>query len=478
MARHLLLAAALMGVPFAAAEAHTGERAFILLLPTHLYIVGGALVVTLSFAVMALIPAAGLRRIERVRWRLGEAPRWGGIAPSLVSLATAVCLVIAGHAGSRDPLANPLPLTVWALWWVGFTFLHAALGNLWARLNPWTGLYRLLTALTALRGVRERPPLAWPPWLGHWPAVFLFLAFTWFELVDPAPQDPARLANAAALYLGATFAGMLLFGERTWLRHAEAFSVFFRMVAWLSPLGRERERSSGDGRGARAFSITLPGLRLLEVGVLPLSAVVFVLLALASVSFDGLSRTFWWLGLIGENPLEYPGRTVLMTANSLGLIGVFSALAAAYAAAVMLGRVLAGPSCGARESLGRFVVSIVPIAFGYHFAHYLPAFLVDAQYALKALSDPFALGWDLLGTGDLHVTVSFLANFESVEVIWNLQAAGIVAAHVIAVAIAHFLALRDGADLREAVLGQIPITVLMVGYTLFGLWLLATPTAG
>jgi hypothetical protein len=473
-----MLFAVLAIAPCDVAQAHTGERAFILLLPTHLYIVGGASVVALSFVVMALIPIAGLRVLERVRWRLGDLPRYGAVGPSLSALVVALGLVIAGYAGSRDPLANPLPLVVWTVWWVGFTFLHALFGNLWSFLNPWRGIYRLLTLLPGLRGWQARPPLSYPRWMGYWPAIVLFFAFAWFELVHPAPQDPARLASAVSVYLSATVVGMLLFGEQAWLRHGEAFSVFFRIVGWLSPLDLEPESAGGAGQGRPTLSATLPGLRLLTVGALPLSGVAFVLLALASVSFDGLSRTFWWLGLVGANPLEYPGRTVLIGVNSLGLVGVFCALVTAYVVAVLFGRALAQPRCGADESLGGFVVSIVPIAFGYHFAHYLPSFLVDGQYALRALSDPFALGWNLFGTGDRHVTASFLTHHHSVQVIWNLQVLGIVAAHVAAIAIAHLLALRNAANLRQAVLSQAPMTVLMIGYTLFGLWLLATPAVG
>lgn len=481
----LLLIAALTAGPIGGAQAHTGGRAFILLLPTQLYIVGGAAVVALSFVAMALAPAAGLRAAGRGRLRLLRLPQWGrsggwgAMAASLAVFAVAVGLVIAGYTGSRDPLANPLPLTLWTLWWVGFTFLHVVLGDLWSVLNPWRGPYRLAVALIG-RGGRG-PPLRYPRRLGTWPAVLLLLAFAWFELIDPAPQDPARLATAAALYMGATFLGMALFGERAWLRHGEAFSVFFRMVAWLAPLEVVREaapESPADGGERRALRARLPGSGLLSVGALPASAAAFILLALASVSFDGLSRTFWWLDLAGANPLEHPGRTALIGVNTLGLLGTFAALVAAYLAAVLLGRVLARPGGGAGKSLGRFVVSIAPIAFGYHFAHYLPAFLVDAQYAARALSDPFALGWNLFGTRDLHVIASLLTNHESVWLIWNLQVAGIVAAHVVAVAVAHCLALRDAASPRQAVLSQMPMTVLMVGYTLFGLWLLSTPVVG
>ena len=458
----------------APAQAHTGARAHILLLPTDLYLAGGVLVVAVSFLLMALVPAAGLGRIEAWRWRLGRLPQDLGIVPSLATLALLAALLVAGYGGSRDPLDNPLPLTVWSLWWVGFTFLTALVGNLWAVLNPWRGLYYLAVALPLVQRWRARPPLAYPDWLAAWPALLWLLAFAWFELIYPAPQDPAVLADAVLLYGLATLAGMLLFGEQAWLRHGEVFSLFFRLVSWLAIFYREDD---GASAGRRGLWITLPGLKLLRVPPLSPSGVAFVLLALAAVSFDGLSWTFWWLDLAGFNPLEYPGRTDLMGANTLGLLGLFGILAAAYVGAVLLGAALAGTGTG-QEGIGRLVISIVPIAFGYHFAHYLPEFLVEAQYALRALADPFALGWNLLGGRDLHVTASLLSDHHAVEAIWKVQVAVIVGAHVAAVAVAHLLALRQDGALRRVLLNQAPLTLLMVSYTLFGLWLLASPVAG
>jgi hypothetical protein len=120
----------------------------------------------------------------------------------------------------------------------------------------------------------------------------------------------------------------------------------------------------------------------------------------------------------------------------------------------------------------------VPIACGYHFAHYLPVFLVDVQYALRALSDPFGRGWDLFGTADLYVMTGFLSDASAVYRIWHTQVAIIVGAHVAAVYLAHVLALRLTTSTRAAARSQAPMLALMIGYTLFGLWLLATPTTG
>jgi hypothetical protein len=465
----------------AVASAHTGGGGFVLLLPTRLYIGAGVAVVVVSFALAALVPTSAFARLAgaRVCVRLGAPPaavrQRLSTAASLASLALVVALVLAGHVGSRDPLRNPLPLFVWTVWWVGFTYLHAVVGDVWAHVNPWSGLHRVLTA-GPLRRWRE-PPLAYPARAAHWPAFAGLAAFAWFELIDPAPADPARLATAVTVYLLAGFAGVALFGERAWLGQAETFSVYFRMIAWLSPLTAR----AVDERGRRSsveLAAGLPTRRLLAVESPPASGVAFILLALAAVSFDGLSRTFAWLALVGVNPLDYPGRTALVAPNTAGLAALFALLALGYVAVVWLADRLVPLRAPGGRLLGTFVLSIVPIAFGYHFAHYLPVFLVDVQHAARAASDPFARGWDLLGTADLHVMTGFLSEASAVYRLWHTQVAIIVGAHVAAVGLAHALALRMADGPRAAALSQAPMLVLMIAYTLLGLWLLATPTAG
>jgi hypothetical protein len=479
----LVLALGVVAVDAAVASAHTGAGGFVLLLPTHLYIAGGIAVVAVSFAVMALLPSTAFTRAATLEACLElPAPRATvrrglSTAASLLSLAVALGLITAGHVGSRDPLSNPLPLFVWTIWWVGFTYLHALLGNLWAHLNPWSGVHHVLTAAGPLRRWREQPPLAYPAGAAHWPALAGLLVFAWFELIDPAPADPARLATAVGCYLLAGFVGIALFGERAWLGQAETFSVFFRMISWLSPL--TAHGFDEPGRRARLrIRVGLPTRRLLSVDPPPPSGVAFILLALSTVSFDGLSRTFAWLALVGVNPLDYPGRSALIAPNTAGLVALSTLLALGYVVVVWLADRIAPMRAPTNRLLGAFVLSIVPIAFGYHFAHYLPVFLVDAQYALRALSDPFGRGWDLLGTADLYVMTGFLSEATSVYRIWHTQVAIIVAAHVAAVYLAHVLALRLTAGPRAAARSQAPVLALMIGYTLLGLWLLATPSAG
>ena len=464
-----LLALAAVAVVFAAptpALAHASERGHVLLLPTGYYTAGGAWAVAASFLALALLPSGWLDRIARQRIRVAEIPDWPRTATSLASFAILAILVAAGWLGSRDPLSNPLPLTVWTLVWVGLTLVQGLFGNLWHWLDPWYAPVRLATAA----GIR--PLLRLPNRLGFWPGVLSLFAFAWFELVYPAPDDPARLATVVSAYWLATFVAMLVFGHEDWSKRGEFLSIFFGFASRFGVFS-----SSLSARRNNEVSLCWPGAKLAAAEALPLGGVLFLLLALSSVSFDGLSKTFFWLGLNGVNPLELPGRTALIGVHSFGLVAMFCLLSGVYLLAVWLGERLAGSESDFRGAAGLLIWSIVPIALAYHFSHYLTALLVNGQYALVALSDPFGLGWNLFGTANLPVEAGILMGSGGAWLLWNLQAAAIVAGHVLAVLVAHGLAHRLHPQPERAALSQLPLTALMVGYTVFGLWLLSTPTA-
>lgn len=449
------------------ALAHVSDRGFVMLLPTGHYLAGGALAVAVSFLALALLPPAGAERLAKRRLVLfGGWPPQGRTIASLLSFAVFITLLLAGWWGSRDPLSNPLPLTVWTLVWVGLTLVQGVLGNVWAWFNPWYGLCQVITRL--LGRDADTPLISLPSAVGYWPALLLFFGVAWFELIDPAPDDPARLATVAAVYFTANLIAMLVFGHAVWSRRGECLSAFFNLIAHFSIFGL-----SENGKG---IALRWPGAKLGDAAPLPPSGVFFLLLTLASVTFDGLSRTFFWLGANGVNPLEFPGRTAMIGTNTGGLFLAFVSLSAVFLLAVLAGERAVQSKHSFWQAAGLLVWSIVPIALAYHFSHYLTVFAVNGQYALVALSDPFSKGWNLFGTAEMQVFPGLTMGSHAAWLVWNLQAGAIVLGHILAVLVAHMMADRLHSDGKAAALSQLPLTLLMIGYTVLGLWLLSTPT--
>ena len=199
---------------------------------------------------------------------------------------------------------------------------------------------------------------------------------------------------------------------------------------------------------------------------------------LGTGSFDGFNETFVWLGMIGVNPLEFPGRSAVVIPVITGLAAANMILVCLFLAMIRAGDRMVGGSLTSPRLLAIFAPTILPIALAYHTAHYLPSLLVDGQYVLVALNDPLGGGADLLGLADYYVTTGFFNHRETMRVIWLSQAAVIVFGHVIAVILAHGAAVRVYGDVARAFRAGLPLAVFMVLYTWMGLWLLAAPKGG
>lgn len=428
----------------APAFAHASERMIVLTLPTGRYIAAAAAVVALTALLGAFVPRLPPFRSRR----LATFPALPHHAASWVAFAVLAALLATGFLGPHDPLANLLPLTVWTLVWVGLALASMLLGDLWRPVDPWTGPVTLARRLLGRSG---RIGLAR---LGHWPAVLGLLAIAWFEIVSLAPDDPPTLATAVLAYWLAVFALAVLEGPG-WLRRGEALTLFFHYVSktaplWWVPAARRVQLFAGP-----------PGTQIVMAAPLTRSAAAFVTLILASVTFDGLHHSFWWLSRLGINPLEFPGRSAVTLPNTIGLLAAWALTAAAIVATVALTRRLAGARTPLWDEAGPAMLALLPIAAGYHAAHYLTALLAGLRYAAGALT----------GRAAHEVTLGFLTDTTSVSLIWDTQFAIIVAAHVLAVLVSLRL---TPARTRAA---HIPMAVLMVLYTILGLWLLSTPTA-
>jgi hypothetical protein len=365
-------------------------------------------------------------------------------------------------------------------------------------MNPWAALFDWADALS--RRVGGGPldlDLRYPTRVGMWPAIVLFGAFAWVELVYVGRAVPANLALLIAGYSLITWAGMLAFGRSVWMRHGDPFSVTFSLLARFAPTevrvsssagcaGCESECrvGAGDCVGCgECFARAAPALRELNVrpfgvGLLRTSdvspsMVVFVLLLLSTVTYDGFTATPAWSAVEGAlyRNLALLGGTRLAMIWTLGLIAFPLAFVAVYHLFCRWMAQTAGGTLSAATVARLFVLALIPIAIAYHLAHYFTYLLIQGQLAIRLASDPFGFGWNLLATARYRPDIGLVgARFA-----WYMAVVAVVVGHIVAVWVAHVVALREFPDRRSAIRSQIPMLVLMVGYTVASLWILAQP---
>jgi len=457
------------------AWAHAFGIRYDLPLPLWLYLCGAGAAVALSFAIMALFLRNQGEGIEEFHFDLLALQLLGWLGGPVVlnvirslSLAIFALLLAAGLFGHQDPFKNIAPTFVWVVWWVGMAFISTLAGNLWDLVNPWKIMFTWMSKIWG-KSADIHP---YPVWLGRWPAVLLFLAFAWMELISNQAEQPRKLASVIIVYSAITWAGMAYFGRDKWLKHGEVFAVVFGLLARFA---------ISHGRAGQ-WQIRLPAVGLLCRRPVHISGVCFVLLLLTSVTFDGILETPLWAAIltwISESQVLRPALLALQETGA-DLISVIKTIALItlpalfIAVFVLTSKAIAwagGGAVGTREVAGYFVLSLVPIAIAYHLSHYLSYLLIAGQTIIPLLSDPFGMGWDLFGTTAYTVDIGIV----NAKMIWYVAVTAIVVGHVLAVYIAHIMAARVFESRTQALRSQIPMLILMVGYTMISLWILSQP---
>ncbi|HSB71595.1 MAG TPA: hypothetical protein VLT62_19890 [Candidatus Methylomirabilis sp.] len=502
----LVMAASFLLTSAGIASAHGFGQRYDLPVPLSLYVTGAAAAVAFSFVIIAVFvrgtPGLGTYpRVNLLRYPIGRflAHTLTLLPLKLASTSAFALVILAGLLGNQHPLRNVGPTLVWVIWWVGLAYVSALGGNIWALVNPWKVLFewteRVYRRFVPGGGLSLRLP--YPETLGVWPTVVLFLGFSWVELVSGVSAEPAVLAILTLGYSILTWTGMFLFGSERWLGHGEAFTLAFGVLARLAPTevrvvgnsvceGCSLDCRDRDGECINCYGCFVRAepthrewnLRPYAVGLLrnepiSFSMMAFVLLLLSTVSFDGFMATPVWASIEEFMSAHLPdlNGTRLIVIRTLGLVafpllflGIYSLVSA------LMSR--AGDRRRSTGELARsFALSLVPIAVAYHTAHYLSFLLIQGQLLIPLASDPFGFGWNLLGTAGYRIDIGIVgARFA-----WYSAVVAIVAGHIIAVYLAHLVALRTFRDRNPALRTQYPMSALMVGYTMVSLWILAQP---
>ena len=488
----------------APAYAHGFGDRYDLPVPLWLYITGAGAAVAFSFAVIGLYVrgnpgSGGYPRLDLLKWRAGRVLAHP-IALQIVkasSVALFVGVIVAGLAGDQNPSRNLAPTMVWVIWWVGMAYVSAFVGNLWMVFNPGKTIFEWADAL--FRRVSPRDELSLnvscPERLGLWPGVVLFAAFAWVEIVFTGSSEPRTLSVLVLLYSLITWMGMLVYGKHEWLRRGEAFSLVFGYLSRFAPTeirvkGVEAGCPDGsvDSQGgcvddyegfeaapqhAKEWNLRPPAAGLLNAGEVSTSQMVFVLLLLATVTFDGFTATPFWGNVLFNTyqGFSFLGARAVSGVTTVGLVVFPLLFIVVYLGFALMMKLVAGGQMALGQLARTFVYSLIPIALAYHLAHFFSFLLIQGQLIIPLASDPLGIGWDLFSTADYSINIGII----NAKMAWFLGVGSIVVGHIVAVYVAHLYAVAAFPDRRSALRSQYPMLVLMVGYTMISLWILAQP---
>lgn len=431
-------------------------------LPLEYALIGGVWALIITFAVVGVAwrtprfdPARPGRALPRWVTSAVDSPIVRGVAAA-AALAFTVWVAVAAVWGPQDN-DSALPGTFYVLLWVGLVAVSVLIGPLWRVISPVRTVWRLLTLRPGARrsmGSRRR----YPAGLGYWPAALGLFAFVWLELASPDPGSLTAIKIWILCYAVAMWLGAAVFGA-TWFARADPFEVYSVTVSRLAPF-----RRNTSGR----IVIGNPLDHLPTMPVRPGTVAVMAVL-LGSTAFDSFAQSKTFRNFVDRNADAMPlvgdsgGGSVLRTAALLMFVVVVGVTFTAAA------RATGGVTAEQRRELpGRLAHCLIPIVVGYIFAHYLSYLVERGQETIVRLADPLGRGWQPLGldSGDV---VYFLSM--NPALLWTIKVACVVIGHVIAVIAAHDQALRV-IPMGHQLTGQLAMMLVMVAYTLTGLYLL------
>lgn len=449
-----------------AAYAHAFDDRYDLPLPLAYFTAGAALTVAFTFVVAVLVAKQPDTATTTVRtFSIGPPLRCLARVAQSASLLLFLAAVIAGFAGTADPMMNLAPTLIWIVGWIGLSVASIVFGDVWSVIDP---SRTLCSAIKFAFGtpVGSRTGAASWHWLESadaWPSVALLLAWCWIEVVNPHGATPEHLAWLALAWLALNTTALLAFGESRWRRTGDMFALYFGILGRFAPMAASKRRGT--------LSLRPYGTGLERTHPASTAIAGFIVAMLSTVLFDGLLSGETWRSLrrgvakiLGVNA---DGAALWLDTSGLFLLWV--AMFGAYA----LASAIAARSSRKRttEVMSIFALALVPIAAGYHIAHNLSILLVQGQQILPLLSDPLGRQWNLFGTAGYRANIGIVdARFT-----WYVAIGAIVGGHVIAVWLGHKAALRTFASRHDAIIASLPLTLLMIAYTAMSLMVIAEP---
>lgn len=453
-----------------AAFAHSFGQPYTMPVPFRLYAYGAAMTLVLSFFLIALLkakPDLGRVVVDRaVPTSFKNRSTAVGDFGSALSFGLLLLCIFSGLFGTQNPFRNFNMTFFWIVFVLVVPYTVALFGDYFSQINPW---HTFTKYAQRLFGISFAGKIRYDSGFGYYPAVAFYVVFIWPELFGAL--TPRGLAVGLLLYSVLNVAGAWLIGAEKWFKYCEFFGVMMRLLGRLSLLNFSKKRMESCCRVADPhFSI-----------------VIFAVFMLSSTAYDGLHATLpfaqlYWADVFPKIGGIFAGFDISVQHLKISfyhfwqwamMLVVLVIYLVVFSFFAWLAKVIVGSPKQTKTIIIQFSLTILPIAFAYHVAHYFTLIFSQGTEIFRISSDPLGFGWDILGTA----TVSTAPLMIDMGTVWHIQVALILAGHVLSVYHGHIEALQLSRTKRLAVLSQMPMLLLMVAFTVSGLWILSLPIA-
>ena len=306
-------------------------------------------------------------------------------------------LTVPGLINNEAATVSITPLILWVFLWIGVPVLGLLFGDLYAKFNP-------LSILVNREGEANNV----------YPAAFLFICLTWFELVWSKPGNPRHI-GIVFLVLLVVVSVVQRFYKKT-LIEVDPLLLLHHLYSKM--------RITNSKPVFRTLLNNISNLAQLK------GMEYFILLMIGTVTYDGLRETTFWFELFGSQTYETSFSTVAFLLMNL-LIIVFYRFACYFAIRV------SGEDLNLNEISLKFGHTMLPIAFAYHVTHYLSLLLFEFQTVVYRLNDPFGFGWNLFNVQEPEVNY-----FLEPIALWTIMVIVTLAGHMLSVVLAHDLSVK------------------------------------
>ena len=306
-------------------------------------------------------------------------------------------LTVPGLINNEAATVSITPLILWVFLWIGVPVLGLLFGDLYAKFNP-------LSILVNREGEANNV----------YPAAFLFICLTWFELVWSKPGNPRHI-GIVFLVLLVVVSVVQRFYNKT-IIEVDPLLLLHHLYSKM--------RITNSKPVFRTLLNNISNLAQLK------GMEYFILLMIGTVTYDGLRETTFWFDLFGSQTYETSFSTVAFLLMNL-LIIVFYRFACYFAIQV------SGEDLNLNEISLKFGHTMLPIAFAYHVTHYLSLLLFEFQTVVYRLNDPFGFGWNLFNVQEPEVNY-----FLEPIALWTIMVIVTLAGHMLSVVLAHDLSVK------------------------------------